>query len=481
MKSQPLMFDLPAQPRPQRAVPVRVREVQPGGLPQPREARELWAAVQLGSTDAEPDGLPGDAFPAALAVLVKRAQVFTPRVAVESSDAVLLELAGSQRLFGGLAPLLRALRVAFPRPLQLALAPTPLAAVLLARAGRNCCIGSAARLAGRLAPLPLTHLHWPEEELVRLGSMGISTLGELLRLPRAGLARRLGTQRLAELDRLTGSRPDPRAQLAPPPRFRERIDPDYETTDRERLLAALATTLTRLEEFLREREQGVMALRLTLHYRHAAPTPCVLRCVAPEYRAARFTALLAARLEALALAGPVRRMELTAGRLRRFRAVNAPLWTAGEHGGGAAAWQAPEFLQTLMARLGEGAVHGLAEVDEHRPERQSRDVWPTLPAASQRSAPVLPLPAGAARPLGLLDTPQPLATIRDAAGQALRLLHQGHDLALVSGPERIQSGWWDGGEISRDYYIARTADGAHWWIFRECAAPRRWFVHGCFA
>ncbi len=283
---QPLMLDLLEQP-----APVRVHEVEPPPvLSQPQAARELWAAVHLATSEAEPDGMPGEAFPAAFAVLVKRAQAFTPRVAVESSDAVLLELAGSQRMFGGLPELLRALRVAFPRPLQLALAPTPLAATLLARAGRNCCITSPARLAGRLAPLPLVYLHWMEEELVRLGNMGVTTLGELLRLPRAGLARRIGPQRLDELDRLAGSRPDPRVLLAPAARFQERIDPDYETTDRERLLAALTPALTRLEEFLREREHGVMALRLMLQHRRTAPTYCVLRCVVPEYRALRFAA-----------------------------------------------------------------------------------------------------------------------------------------------------------------------------------------------
>jgi protein ImuB len=81
----------------------------------------------------------------------------------------------------------------------------------------------------------------------------------------------------------------------------------------------------------------------------------------------------------------------------------------------------------------------------------------------------------------LLGQPQPLAAIRDATGAVQRLLHGGQDLSLVSGPERIQSGWWDGDEVARDYYVARTADGAQWWIFRECAPGRRWFVHGCFA
>jgi protein ImuB len=312
--------------------------------------------------------------------------------------------------------------------------------------------------------------------------MGVNSLGELLRLPRPGLARRIGPERLAELDRLTGSRPDPRVQLTPSMRFHERIEPDHESADCERLLTLLNPALARLEEFLRERGRGVMAVRVMLHHRRGSPTPCILRCVVPEYRAARFTALLTARFEALRFGGPVCRMELTAGRLRRLLVDSAPLWAPGEHGGGAHGRQVPEFLHTLMARLGERAVHGLGEIDEHRPEHQSRSVWPSLLVTALRAAPLLPAPAaGAARPLGLLPVPQPLVASHDATGRITQLRHLGLELTLLSGPERIESGWWDGGEVARDYYVARTADGAQWWIFRECTPERRWFVHGCFA
>ena len=433
---------------------------------QSRRARELWAAVEFGTRVPR--------CPAALAAALRGAQSFTSRVAIESPDALLLELGGSQRLFGGLHPLLRALRAAFPQPLRLAMAPTPLAAVLLARAGRNCCITSEARLQGRLAPLPLQHLRWPEAETDRLRSMGVTCLGELLRLPRAGLARRIGPQRLLQLDQLTGRRADPRAALPAAQRFMERVDPDFETVDRERLLAALAPTLTRLEEFLRERQRGVSALRVILVHRGGASTACVVRCVVPEYRAARFTALLAARLESLPLAAPVRRLEVTAGRLRGLTTGSHGLWRPGEHGGSGDA-QLPEFLQTLMARLGERAVYGLEQVGDHRPERQWRSVWPGQPSISA------PQRGSATRPLGLLAMPQALEAIHDPQGHARCLIHEGRALQLVTGPERIESGWWDGADIARDYYIARDGAGALWWVFRECAARRRWFLHGCFA
>jgi protein ImuB len=135
-----------------------------------------------------------------------------------------------------------------------------------------------------------------------------------------------------------------------------------------------------------------------------------------------------------------------------------------------------------MARLGDEAVYGLAPVDEHRPERQYHRVPPTVASARTiAAASAAEANAGAVRPLGLIPQPQPLESLCDADGHVRQLQLEGRDLQLVSGPERIESGWWDGADVARDYYVARTRDGDQWWIFRECDASRRWFVHGCFA
>jgi protein ImuB len=53
------------------------------------------------------------------------------------------------------------------------------------------------------------------------------------------------------------------------------------------------------------------------------------------------------------------------------------------------------------------------------------------------------------------------------------------DLSLVAGPERIESGWWDGADAVRDYYVAEDAGGSCLWVFRELREGR-WFVHGIF-
>ncbi|MEZ5460139.1 MAG: DNA polymerase Y family protein, partial [Steroidobacteraceae bacterium] len=122
-----------------------------------------------------------------LVALAEAALAFTPRVSLEPPDELLLELQGSLRLFGGLEVLAEQLRHSAWRlglTARLAVAPTPRAALAGARGARGFCVQHEAQLAGQLAPLPIAVLRWPEAACARLQSMGVRTLGELLRLPR---------------------------------------------------------------------------------------------------------------------------------------------------------------------------------------------------------------------------------------------------------------------------------------------------------
>jgi protein ImuB len=78
------------------------------------------------------------------------------------------------------------------------------------------------------------------------------------------------------------------------------------------------------------------------------------------------------------------------------------------------------------------------------------------------------------RPTWLLNRPRRLITRNDAPS------YQG-DLTFIAGPERIESGWWDGAEVRRDYYVAANARGETFWIFREHRGEQGWYMHGVFA
>jgi protein ImuB len=412
--------------------------------------------------------------------LAALAAAFTPQVSIEPPDGLLLEIKSSITLFGGLRTLCRQLRDAcqadplFARDtggpqgaLRFTLAPTALAALVAARAGARCFITDVNVLPARLKSLPLTALRWPEEHNARLTAMGVGTLGELMRLPRAGFAKRFGVALLADLDRLLGRRADPRRRLVPRERYRGRRDFDHEITDHERILQALSPLLGELERFLRQRQRGITALLCRFHHYRAEPTRCVLRLAAPEANAERLLALLRERLATLALPEPVRRCDLRSGALMEHALTSKPLWSPGERGH-APSGEMPALIEHLRARLGAAAVYGVERVSEHRPENAWRVAEPALGAAAARVH-----GETRRRPLWLLHAPQPLESSRG------RPRHHG-PLELLDGPERIESGWWDGADIQRDYYVASGMGGARLWIYRECTRQKRWFLHGLF-
>ena len=112
--------------------------------------------------------------------------------------------------------------------------------------------------------------------------------------------------------------------------------------------------------------------------------------------------------------------------------------------------------ERLQARLGPDAVYGLTTQPEHRPELAWRRVTPGDWDAREFRQP-------GPRPLWLLQPPRPLPE---------------SELVLLCGPERIESGWWDGDEAKRDYFIAQGGNAALLWVYREAG---EWFLHGLFA
>ena len=192
----------PAMPAP-TAVP---------GLPKPQGSRapairQLWYAVlfpALGEADEAAAALPR---------LARQAQRFTSFVSIEAPDALLLEVKGSLRLFGSAQRLhadIDACWADLAVPARSAIAPTTLAALWCARAGARALIEDPALLAGSLARLPVACTAWDADRLQTLRSMGVASIGELLHLPRAGLARRFGPAAVLDLDIALGRSSAPR-------------------------------------------------------------------------------------------------------------------------------------------------------------------------------------------------------------------------------------------------------------------------------
>jgi len=444
---------------------------------------------------------------------------FTSLVSLAPPQALLLEVRGSLTLFGGLEALLARLRRGLAElgySAQLAVAPTPLAASWLAAAGCEAHITTRAELAGVLAQLPLAAIDLAQAQRQLLKALGLRHVGDILRLPRDGLARRLGQELLQVLDRALGSIPDPRVPYVAPPTFEAALVIPGAIDNTEGLLFPLNRLIQELCGVLTARGAGVAALMLVLRHPKAAPTRIELGLVAATRDARHLTELFRERLARVALPEPVEEIILTAPRMRPLAQaerdffdtkpavaqgkgkkeerhsfkpwipafagmtdnVTGREWhsTLARHpreGGGpgrachrahSARFQSnAELIDRLRARLGERAVQGIAPVADHRPELAWRYAEPGQAGAAVDSG---------ARPLWLLPAP---VTLESRDGQPWL----GEALTLEGSRERIESGWWDGRDIARDYFIARNRRGECFWIYRELAT-QSWWLHGVF-
>ncbi|MFO1317726.1 MAG: DNA polymerase Y family protein [Burkholderiales bacterium] len=407
----------------------------------------------------------------ALAQLATWALTFTPTACIAPPDAVLADIGGSERLFGGL-PRLAARLAGGARALgyavRLGIAPTPGAALLLARTGRTQPVTDVRALPAALADVPLARVDMDDATRATLREAGITTFGEAAALPRDGLARRFGAALVDAIDHALGTAPDPRPPFVPPPHFASRLELPAPVHDAEALGFGVQRLVQELSAWLAARGLGVTRLTLTLaHERHVRQrgTPATVvpfALGAPARAPAHVLSVLRERLVRVALPAPVEAITLASD-------ATAPLSGRSRGllpGDDADAVEVP-LLDRLRARLGDDAVVRVATHAEHRPEFAMRDA--ALGDARGAQAPVPDAP----RPVWLLSEPQPLAHLVETQPWVLR-----------DGPERIESGWWDGRDIRRDYFIATTPAGETAWIYRDHRYGQgdgEWFLHGLFA
>ncbi len=283
------------------------------------------------------------------------------------------------------------------------------------------------RLVGALTSLPLRVLRWPPAVLERLARMGVHLIGQALRLPRGGFARRFGAEQLDSLDRLVARSADPRLSFRAPERFRVQRSFTSEKEHHGAILMALTPLIEDLASFLQARQCGVTEITCRLQHRQIPPTDCVLKLAAPEADAKRLLEWFSLRLSVLVLPAPVRACVLRTGLLVPRGPAAGSLWQPGEYGGGSRA-ESP-FIERLRARLGAAAVHGLQLQASHRPEAASRRLDLEALRAQHRS----PLAAWPSRPVWMLLTPEILSEV---GGKPQR-----HGpLQLQGGPERIETG-----------------------------------------
>jgi protein ImuB len=408
----------------------------------------------------------------ALEKLAAWLEQFTSVVCFDGTSVLLLEIAGSLRLYGGLLNLRQQLLSGLEQQgftAFVAIAPTPLAATWLARGGRRACVRELSNLAKTLRTLPLACLEWPASVHRLLTGMGIKTIGDCLRLPREGFARRFGPGRLLELDRALGQLPDPRTSWRAPERFCADYEMTEEHSDREILLSICRELLQQHERFLLARQLGSQQLLFSFFHLRAPATQLPISCARAERMAEHWFDLLRLRFEQLSLPEPVIAVRLYGGHTQAFNVHSSHLRFNGKPAGKGLHYSMSQLAERLTARVGKQSVQGFVMVAEHRPQLawRHRDLLDRVSNAASIDGP------GIQRPLWILPEPV-LLPVEDGYP-----FHQGR-LQIISGPERLETGWWDADGVSRDYYTAANPRGIRLWIFQNRSRERSWYLQGLF-
>lgn len=396
---------------------------------------------------------------ASLKLIAAWAYRYSSQVLLDPPRAVILEVGKSLGLFGPWPDLAQRLRddleqLGFAH--RIALAPNPRAARVLAGVKDGAMVDAPDALARALAHVSITRASLPTGAVDALASMGITNLGALIALPRAALQRRFGNALVAALAALLGERPEALATYQPPDRFTARVDLGCEVKHHQALLFPLRRMLGDLAAFVAARDGGVQHFVIRFGHADRTSTTLAIGLLAPERAAEALFDVAKLRLEQTRLPQPVLELSLHADDLPPFapeardlldqRAANTLPW--------------PQLRERLRARLGEDAVYSLRADPDPRPE---------LACAVQGTEGInlrINSLRPHLRPTWLLARPIPL---------------RGLPPKILAGPERLETGWWDGGDIRRDYYVLELATGQRAWAFAAPGERGPYMLHGWFA
>lgn len=410
---------------------------------------------------------------------------YSADISLVADHGLLIEIKHSLKLFGGLSSLLKKFRhdlQKFGYQFQWAVAPTPMAAFILASNHRQTVIADPQKLRAALANLSVSQIGLNQKQVAMLRRIGVHELHELWRLPRAGLGKRFGRKILDYLDLLLGDQPDPRFSYKATPVFSETEESDFELTEKKLLLRLIKPLLVRLSIYLKQIDAGCDQCQLVFFHARQPPDSLQLafRCLTRGDD--RFYELIQARLEQYELRAPIVAVQLQTHSIKSFQPDARELFAAGlvnnisegaDYDSSADAQEWERLLEDLAMRISTEQIVCLESCSDHRPDYAWRYVSNTVSCQS-RFGLLSELESGLkARPGWLLPKGVPLQ-IRDGH------LYWYGVLRLVSGPERIEGGWWEGRDIQRDYYVAESRFGQCYWVYRNLKTATGYFNIECY-
>lgn len=418
------------------------------------------------------------------------AERYTPLLALDGLDGLILDITGCAHLFNGEASLLKIIRHRFLRTgltCRVAIASTPDAARAFAHFSNEPII-PAGQEAVYGQELPLSALEAPAETATALSRAGFRRLGDLDKRASRALTARFGSMLTERFHRILGREDIRIASLRPAPDCLAERHFAEPMASFDALFAVLEKLGFDICQSLERRGNGGRSFEASFFRVDGVVRRLTIETARPTRDNQSLMRLFRLRFDALD--DPVNpgfgfdMLRLSVLRSEPLGLHQGSLDQNTTHTDQSLA----ELVDRLVARFGRDHVRRFLEQDTHDPVRSSLTL-PYAAAASTYSTPELEDPP--LRPLTLFRLPQPIETMAEVPdGPPLRFRWRKvlHEIAHAEGPERIAPEWWqDGADAARtrDYYRVEDGAGRRFWLYREGLfdepAKPRWFLHGLFA
>jgi protein ImuB len=424
--------------------------------------------------------------------LAKALVSFTPSIGVRGGDVpmIYLDLSSTLHLFGGEERIVKTIYKHFSAQkitVRMALADdVATAGVLAYSGGEGVRIATAGKSDEALASLSIETLrflvnplspHTPQEAdaareaISILSLLGIRTLREFARIPASTIGPRFGRMGVELHQRARGESTLPLHPFKLMENFRESYAFEFSVTNVEPMLFVANQMLTRLEEKMQSRMNGVMQLAAFLETEDGEEFEVTVPLLKPLRKKEALLPVLKERLSSVELRAPLVSFAIELSLPVNDRGGQFHLFDNREQN----SERLDELLGRLVAGLGPTFISAAALRERYRPEKSWAPVAFDPFAASKPVS--FPLPPAQSRPTVLLPDPQPLQVQRREGEWVLSSMNEKFEVASMRGPERLAGEWWDDGKHERDYFRVETKSGQLLWVFSKGSDV---YLHGFF-
>jgi protein ImuB len=406
---------------------------------------------------------------------------YTPIVAVDPPDGLILDVTGCTHLWGGekqyLTEILTRIK-SFGYNVRAAIANTIGTAWAVTRYGQHAVIeNNKQEEALRLLPPAALRLEGATTEL--LEKLGLRQVKDFMNMPRTALRRRFGTHLLLRLGQALGYEEEGIIPVQPVEPYQERLpclEAIITATGIEIALQRLLDALC----FRLQQEQKGLRLAVFKGYRVDGKIEQIsIGTNRPSCNSRHLFKLFEIKIETIEPAPGIELFTLDALKVEDLSTVQETLWN---NTGGLDDIALSELLDRIGGKLGANCIHRYVPDEHYWPERSFKE------AASLNEQLQTTWKTDKPRPLQMLYKPELIevtAPVPDYPPMLFRYKGKLHKVAKADGPERIEQEWWLQQGQHRDYYSVEDEEGHRYWLFRsghyDAEASYQWFIHGFFA